>query len=84
MCKTQLLETRESPTFKDWGRHVVSRTCGGGEPMVEVPEVADDQQHNADISVTVGGSERSLSPTWIGLIGYRIRMNKILLTDQLP
>ena len=52
--------------------------------MVEVPEVADDQQHNADISVTVGGSERSLSPTWIGLIGYRIRMNKILLTDHLP
>lgn len=51
--------------------------------MVEVPEVTDGQQKDADISDTAGKSERSLASTQATLGGYRIKTNKILLNDQL-
>ena len=51
--------------------------------MVEVPEVADGQHKNTGVSDTVGGSERSLALTQVAFDGYRIKMNKILLRDQL-
>lgn len=51
--------------------------------MIKVPEVADGQQKDANISDTVSVSERSLAPTQLMFDEYRIRMNKILLRDQL-
>ena len=50
---------------------------------MEVPEVTDGQQEETEVSVTEGESERSFSSTLRAFYGYRIRMNSILLTDQL-
>lgn len=47
--------------FQDGRSHEILRTCCGGEPVVEVPEIADGQQKDADISGTVSESERSLA-----------------------
>ena len=51
--------------------------------MIKVPEVTDGQQKHTEISVTGGESERSFSSTQNAFCGYRIKMNNILLTDQL-
>ena len=47
-------------TFEDWRGHVVPRTCGSGEPMVEVPKVADGQQKHTDISVVTNEDKLTL------------------------
>lgn len=49
--KRQLFEDQRNVlTFQDGRSHKIGRTCRSGEPVVEVPEVADDQQNDADIS----------------------------------
>jgi len=50
---------------------------------MEVPEVTDGQQEHTEVSATEGESEWSFSSTLRAFYGYRIRINRILLTDQL-
>jgi len=50
---------------------------------MEVPEVTDGQQEHTEVSVTEDESEWSFSSALRAFYGYRIRMNSILLTDQL-
>ena len=51
--------------------------------MIEVPEVADGQQEDAEIPVREGESERSIPSVQAVFLGYRIRTNNTLLRDQL-
>lgn len=51
--------------------------------MVEVPEVADGQQKDTDISGKRARVSDPLVSTSMAFDGYRIRINKILLRDQL-
>lgn len=50
---------------------------------MEVPEVTDGQQEGTEVSVAGGANECHPLARHRTFCGYRIRMNSILLTDQL-
>ena len=71
------------PAFQGGRDHVVDQTRGGREPIVEVPEVADSQEKDADISVVTSENELSPALTQITFVGYLIKINRNFSIDQL-
>ena len=75
--KHQSFGAKETHTFEDRRDHVIPRTRCSREPVVEVPQVADGQQHDADISSAAGESERRypLPRRFINSIPYQDEQN---------